>query len=90
MSQRVQVILDDKEATEFKAQAVKEAKSLSAWLREAGLKMLEERKQWRPLSDSNALKRFFTQCNNREKGREPDWEEHKKLILDGFKGNTRP
>lgn len=90
MSQRVQVILDEKEATEFKAQAVKESKSLSAWLRDAGRKMLEMNQRQRPLSDLQSLKRFFQQCKTREKGREPDWEEHKRLILDGFTGNNRP
>ena len=41
MSVRVQVILNEEEAARFKAQAGKESKSLSAWLREAGQKMLE-------------------------------------------------
>ena len=36
MSVRVQVILNEDEATRFKSQARKESKSLSAWLREAG------------------------------------------------------
>ena len=90
MSQRIQVILDDKDATEFKAQAMKESKSLSAWLREAGKKMLEMKTQQRPLSDPQSLRLFFKRCKDREKGVEPDWEEHKRLILDGSKGNTRP
>lgn len=90
MSQRVQIILDEKEATEFKAQAMKESKSLSAWLREAGKKMLDMNRQQRPLSDPQSLKTFFKRCNAREKGVEPDWEEHKRLILDGSKGNNRP
>jgi hypothetical protein len=89
MSQRIQIILDEKEASEFKAQAMKESKSLSAWLREAGKKMVEMNRQKRPLSDIESLETFFKRCNAREKGVEPDWEEHKRLILDGSKGNTR-
>lgn len=90
MSQRVQIILDEKEATEFKAQAMKESKSLSAWLREAGKKMIDMNHQQRPLSDPQSLKTFFKRCNDREKGVEPDWEEHKRLILDSSRGNNRP
>lgn len=90
MSQRIQIILDEKEATEFKAQAMKESKSLSAWLRTAGKKMLEMNRQQQPLSDPQSLKTFFKRCNAREKGVEPDWEEHKRLILDSSKGNHRP
>ena len=81
MSRRVQIILDEKEATEFKAQAMKESKSLSAWLREAGKKMIDINRQQRSLSDPQSLKMFFKRCNDREKGVEPDWEEHKRLIL---------
>ncbi len=90
MAQRVQVILDEKEASEFKAQALKESKSLSAWLRGAGRKMLEMDRQKVKLSDTQPLKDFFTQCIEREKGTEPDWEEHKQLILDGSRGSNRP
>lgn len=90
MSQRIQIILDEKEVAEFKALAMKESKSLSAWLREAGKKMVEMNRQQRPLSDPKSLETFFKQCNAREKGVEPDWKEHKKLILEGSKGTTRP
>jgi hypothetical protein len=81
MSKRVQIILDEKEVAEFKVQAMKESKSLSAWLREAGKKMLEMKQQQNPLSDPQSLKAFFKRCNAMEKGSEPDWEEHKRLIL---------
>lgn len=90
MSQRVQVILDDKEVSEFKSQALRESKSLSAWLRSAGKKMLEMNQRKKQLSEYQSLKHFFDQCNEREKGIEPDWEEHKRLILDSSRGNNRP
>jgi hypothetical protein len=90
MSVRVQVILDEQEVTQFKSQAMKESKSLSAWLRDAGKKMIEINKQQQRLTDPDALKRFFRNCNERENGVEPDWEDHKRLILDSFRAGNKP
>ena len=89
MSVRVQVILDDIEAARFKSQAKKESKSLSAWLGEAGRKMLEENQKRNALTDPQALESFFEDCNSRETGREPDWDDHKELILEGFQAGKR-
>jgi hypothetical protein len=89
MSIRVQVILDEGEAAKFKAQAFKESKSLSAWLREAGKKKLQESQKWQTLTDPVLLKAFFKQCNEKEKGVEPDWKEQKNLILKSYKGENR-
>ena len=89
MSVRVQVILDEAEATRFKSQAMKESKSLSAWLRDAGHKMIEMNKQQQPLTDPDSLKRFFDKCDEREKGVEPDWEDHKRLILDSYQAGNK-
>ena len=83
MSVRVQVILDKEEAARFKSQAAKESKSLSAWLRDAGRRML--RRSRRPLMDAESLKAFFAECRKREKGTEPDWRRHKEKILEGFR-----
>ena len=68
---RVQVIIEEGEAARFKSQARKESKSLSAWLREAGEKMLEMNQRKQPLTDPGALKIFFQECNeeNRETSR---------------------
>jgi hypothetical protein len=90
MSVRVQVILDEKEATRFRSQAVKESKSLSAWLRDAGKKMLEIQSQQLRLTDPVSLQHFFKECDDREKGVELDWEDHKKLILDSYQAANRP
>jgi hypothetical protein len=84
MSTRVQVILDEDEAARFRSQALKESKSLSAWLRDAGRKMLEDSRQSQPLHSPESLKVFFESCNAREEGVEPDWQEHKELVLEGF------
>ena len=90
MSVRVQVILDEEEMTRFKSQAIKESKSLSAWLRDAGKKMIELNRQQQRLTDSNCLKQFFRKCNEREDGVEPDWEDHKRLILDSYQAGNKP
>ena len=90
MSVRIQVIIDEKEAARFKSQAMKESKSLSAWLRDAGRKMLEVNQGTISLRDSDALRCFFQICHDREQGREPEWEEHKRLILEGYQGGGRP
>ena len=89
MSVRVQVILDEKEVTQFKSQAVKESKSLSAWLRDAGKKMIEINGQQQRLTNPDSLKRFFRKCDESGNGPEPDWEDHKKLILDSYKAGNR-
>jgi hypothetical protein len=73
MSVRVQVILDEREAARFKSQALKESKSLSAWLRDAGRKMLDVNQQWQTLNDQESLSQFFQQCVEREQGFEPSW-----------------
>jgi len=89
MSVRVQVVLDEEEAARFRSQALKESKSLSSWLRNAGRKMLEESQRWQSLTDSESLKQFFQKCNERELGLEPDWGEHKELILEGFQSGKK-
>ena len=88
MSVRVQVILDEEEMAKFRSQALRESKSLSAWLRDAGKKMLQEKRKWKSLTDPVVLNEFFKQCNKREKGTEPDWEEQKGLILDSYQGGN--
>jgi len=88
MSVRVQVILDKEEAARFKSQAVKESKSLSAWLRDAGRKMLQRSRK--PLIDPESLKAFFAECRKREKGAESDWLRHKETILEGFRMGGKP
>ena len=90
MSVRVQVILDEKEASRFKSQAVKESKSLSAWLRDAGKKMIDINRQQQRLTDPDSLKQFFRKCDERGKGLEPDWEDHRKLILASYQSGNKP
>lgn len=90
MSVRIQVILKEDEAARFKSQVMKESKSLSAWLRDAGNKMLDIEHSRQSLTDPDSLKKFFQECSEREQGVEPDWEDHKRLILEGFQSGHKP
>jgi len=90
MSVRVQVILKEEEAAKFKSQAMKESKSLSAWLRDAGKKMIDLEQQQQSLTEPDSLEKFFRKCNEREQGVEPDWEDHKRLILESFQSGKKP
>ncbi|MEM5788220.1 MAG: hypothetical protein AAGU11_12950 [Syntrophobacteraceae bacterium] len=88
MSIRVQVILDEEDFSKFKAEASKESKSLSSWLRDAGRSALERRKTKR-MVDPEELSIFFEERRAKEKGMEPDWDEHKRLITEGMKDAER-
>ena len=72
---RVQVILDEEEKARFHQHAILEGQSLSAWLRTAGLKRLESTAGTR-METGEQLQEFFRRCDERERGLEPDWNEH--------------
>jgi hypothetical protein len=76
---RVQVLLEEGEQEHFRQQAEREGMSLSAWLRHAGQERLRSRRS-RRLSTLRDLREFFRAIDAREKGREPDWEEHLSVI----------
>jgi hypothetical protein len=76
---RVQVLLEEGEQEHFRQQAEREGMSLSAWLRQAGQERLRSRRS-RRLSTLRDLREFFRAIDAREKGREPDWEEHLSVI----------
>jgi hypothetical protein len=72
---RVQVLVAEEERERFRRQAEREGLSLSAWLRRAGQDRLRSR-QGRRISTVRELREFFREIDAREKGHEPDWEEH--------------
>jgi len=91
MSVRVQVILDEAEVSRFRSRARKDAKSLSAWLRDAGRAMLASEERNRLLDDKAALRDFFKACDRREgAGVEPDWEEHKQVLAGSYRAGANP
>ena len=77
---RVQVLIEENEREAFRQVAEQEGKSLSGWMRESALDRLEATKTARKMTSSADLRRFFKACDLREKGREPDWDEHLKVI----------
>jgi hypothetical protein len=77
---RVQVLLQEEEREQFRRQAEREGLSLSAWLRRAGLDRLRSR-QGRRISTVRELREFFREIDVREKGREPDWDEHLAVMV---------
>ncbi len=80
MSTRVQVILGEEEREAFRSRAERDGLSLSAWLREAGREKLTAQEPAKRITSLEELRAFFATCDAREKGREPDWEEHLAVI----------
>lgn len=80
MTTRVQVILDEAEREAFRSVAEQEGLSLSAWLRQAGKDRIAAKTQQKTIRTGKDLRRFFKACDAQKSGREPDWEEHKKVI----------
>jgi hypothetical protein len=90
MSIRVQVILDEEENAMFRQQARKESVSLSRWLRESGRKRLEAERLQGSLRGAAELKAFFKACDEHHQNtQEPDWDEHKSLITEGYSEGRR-
>ena len=82
MTERIHLVLDAAEKERFRRMAVREGKTLSAWLREAARERAQAVEGRRGLETESKLKRFFDECDARESGREPDWEQHKRVIGD--------
>jgi CRISPR/Cas system CSM-associated protein Csm2 small subunit len=82
---RVQVLIEENEREAFRQVAEQEGKSLSGWMRESALDRLEATKTAGKITSTADLRRFFKACDLREKGREPDWEEHLKVMEESRK-----
>jgi hypothetical protein len=79
MSQRIHVVLDDRERAAFQARAKAEGRSLSEWIRLAARDRLEQVRPAR-ISTLDDLASFFDACDLRETGREPEWAEHLAVV----------
>jgi hypothetical protein len=77
---RVQVLMSAEERERFRRMAREEGLSLSAWLRRAGLERLEAAGTRRRLDEPARLDAFFRECDAREPGTEPDWENHLRVM----------
>jgi hypothetical protein len=78
--ERIQVLLDPEEKERCRRLAQQRGLSLSAWLREAALTRATEEDRPARLRSRSALRAFFTECDAREAGPEPDWDEHLRVL----------
>lgn len=78
---RIQLLIDDVDRDAFRAQAVREGRSLSDWLREAGRARLADSKA-AGLVSADDLRAFFIEIDaNLPPGvAEDDWQAHKDRI----------
>ena len=87
---RVQVVMARDEREKFRRCAERAGKSLSGWLRDAARAKAEEESSEVSLRTLEALDSFFAECDARETGREPDWEEHLRVIRAGQLAGVDP
>ncbi len=79
MSTRVQVVMDEIEREAFRQAAAREGMSLSNWLRRAARDRLDSAAV-PELSSVENLRAFFQECDAREQGREPVWQQQRAVI----------
>lgn len=80
MADRIHIVVDEAEKARFQRRAEREGKSLSAWLRDAARDKLEEADEADAIDTLEELDAFFAEADARERGREPDWEQHRRVI----------
>ena len=75
------MMMPDTDKYSFVHQARREGMSLSAWLRVAARERLERSQKDQKFKSEEEMREFFKRCDERAgPGREPDWEEHLKVI----------
>ena len=78
---RVQLIIPDEDKMRYVQQARREGLTFSAWLRAAAQERLREKEESDRFKSVEDLNRFFAEIDARRgPEREPDWEEHERLI----------
>ena len=78
---RVQLVIPDADKVRFAHQARREGMSLSAWLRAAARERFEKHRKMKRFRTVEDVKAFFERVHtDAGPGREPDWEEHLKVI----------
>jgi hypothetical protein len=87
---RIHILLDKAERERFRRQAQREGKSLAAWLRDAARERLAAGERQPRLDSLEDLRAFFAACAERETGREPDWEEHRRAIEHSARSGAAP
>lgn len=84
---RIHILIDDAEHERFRRQAAREGKSLAAWLRDAAREKLAAAEDGMRMDTVEELRAFFAACDARERGREPDWEEHRRVIEESIRSD---
>lgn len=81
MPERIHLVVTGEEKELYRRMAAREGRSLSEWLRAAAQERAAKAAP-RKLDSDEALREFFAACAARRvgQGREPDWEEHKRVI----------
>ena len=78
---RVQLVIPDKDKARFVNQAQSEGLSLSAWLRSAARDRFHKGQARAKFKSVEEMREFWEKCDAAAgPGREPDWEEHLKVI----------
>jgi hypothetical protein len=72
--------LDEIEKERFRLRAAREGTSLAEWIRHAAREKLVVAEQSERIESLDDLRAFFGACAARETGREPDWDEHRRVI----------
>lgn len=80
MSQRIQVVLSDEESALFRNEASVAGLTLSEWVRRAARGWIAATRGRRIIDSAERLEQFFAECDSREQGYEPDWEEQLRVI----------
>jgi hypothetical protein len=80
MNSRIHIVVDYAEKERFRRLAERAGKSLSEWLRDVARTQADLESARPRLEAEGDLERFFLECDARELGREPDWEDHLKVI----------
>lgn len=90
MTERIHLVVDRAERERYRRAAARAGKSLSEWLREAAHEKLAAEEDKVRLDSVDRLREFFSECDRRESGREPDWEAHQAIIEQSIGDGVAP
>lgn len=79
METRIHILVREADKARYRHQAEREGVSLGAWLREAAEEKLASARARRFLSVGE-LRTFFASRDEQEARREPEWDEHCRVI----------
>jgi hypothetical protein len=90
MSERIHIVVDRAEKERYRRVAARHGKSLSEWLRSIAQEKVAEEEIAAVLDTVEALRDFFRRIDEREQGREPDWESHREIIERSARSGAAP